>query len=245
MTLNEEIKTTVNKALGYKQLFIIFLLINILALTLILQLRSFSMPLVALLFLITQPLQIFLYAGFNGITFIKINSKQIDINDFLRLARKCFWSFVKIAIIIAIIGGIFNWSLNKLLLFISEQYHTKAMSYFFTLTHPVIELFFIFAYPLVILEYFSQNKLHPVKTSISLVVKKASKIKLVYLIIGIQLSLSLLKAFITDNPIEDNTYLFMLIIQWPLSFLLLIYSYMRLSDCFYKDMEFDFERHLA
>ncbi len=242
MTLNEEIQLTITKALDCKKLFLIFILIK-LPLISILQFKSVSMPLVALLFLITYPLQLFLGAGFHGITFMKIKSQKIEIKDFFRLACKCFWAFVITSIIIGVIIGIPNWLLSKLLLFlISEQYQIKAMGYYFSLIRPIY-LLFVFAFPLVIIEYFSQSKLRPVKTSIFLVVKKASKIKLIYIIIGIKFALSLLMALIIDNPIEDNSYLFTSVIDWPLSFLLIIYSYMRLSDCFYKDMNFDFERH--
>lgn len=243
MTLKDEIKLTATKALELKNLFLLFLLFNI-PLTLILQLKSFSMSLVAFLFLITQPLGIFLSAGFNGVVFLKINQKQIGTKDFFKIALKCFWSFIKIAVLIAIIGGASSFLLGKLLTLITEQYHEKTIGYFYAVLTPIIALLFVFAYPLVIYEYFSNTKLHPIKTSFSLVVQKASKIKLLFLIVGIQLCISVIQTFYTDSIVKDNTYLFGLLIGWPLSFLMLIYTYLKLSDCFYKDMQFNFE-HIA
>ena len=56
---------------------------------------------------------------------------------------------------------------------------------------PLSSILLFFAYPLVILSYFSGKKLKPIKTSISIVFKKAGLVKFVFLIMILKYGLNI------------------------------------------------------
>ena len=176
---------------------------------------------------------------------MKIKSRKIVSKDFVRIAYKCFWPFVIIEIAILISETFITILGENCLSLLFEQHYIKLRIYFYIFINTVIKLYFVFAYPLVILEYFSGTKLKPIKTSIDLIVDQASKVKFIYFITGFQILISFFYVYITENPSENKINIFMLLISWILSFLIIIYSYIRLSEYFYKDIILNFDEHSA
>ena len=210
-----------------------------------------SVPLTIVLTLVMIPVVTFFHAGLYGITFLKINSQKVDIYKFINLALKNFIEFLRIDLtMIAIsvaMSGLF-WVVIPPLLknipvlaFGPIQYAT-LFNYLSIFLFFLTELFFFFSYPLVMVGYFSDRNLKPLRTSFSYVIRHARKIRMVIIILVIKFILGRIFNGVIPNEYLIPSKTIMPFILTPLSFLALVYSFLLLKECFYKDLEYNYEK---
>jgi len=182
----------------------------------------------------------FLEAGFYGIVFLKINSKIINLNRFTYLAKKNFWGFFRISIIIGLIHGSYWIAVPPLLRFISANgiNHASVYPSSIAVLSFLIEIFFVFALPLVTIGFFSNEYLKPIRTSFSIVIKHTREIT--FIILLVLLTFTLPRFFESIIPSDDLLYqnTLMRFITEPLSFLVLIYSFLFLTNNLCGNLKF-------
>jgi hypothetical protein len=185
----------------------------------------------------------FIDGGMYGLAFLMVFSKAISTQRFTFLAKKNFGGFFKISIVLGLIYGLY-WSLCPLIL---KNIFTDTNTYLLVNKSSIwaltilIQILFVFSFPLVIVGFFSGKDLKPVRSSISVVIKNIGKIKYIIAIILI----SFLIGSVSTPFVPDDYWMYesiiMTIVLTPINFFVLIYSYIILTNCFFKELTFDFE----
>lgn len=132
--------------------------------------------------------------------------------------------------------------MRKIPILVSKEFHyVNLYSYFTDFESFLTQLFFVFAYPLVILGFHAKSKLKPIRSSFSIVIKYIKEITFIILILFSKVVVHrLLNSVISDDYLLYQNTLLPLITS-SLSFLVLIYSFLFLTKNLYKDLRFDFE----
>jgi hypothetical protein len=250
-SLMADIRATTVQAYKYKKLLLIGILIGLpntmIAISNRLFLLSSKSEIVFFILmigtvLVNLPLYAYLCAGYHGIIFLKMNNKEINVRSFFRLSKKAFWWFLLITFIMAIIEGL-PLLTTSFVLSISKGAITEIPYRWLWEAVPVYSFLFFFSLPLVLLSYFSGKKLKSIRTSISLVFKQASKIKLVFLIMLIKFGLNISVHYLNlTGYVDIASYFVWLLIKSMISFFCITYAFNKLTKEFYPDLEFDFKR---
>ena len=188
--------------------------------------------------LISELFYAFFYAGFYGSLFLKMNARKIGVSKFFLLAAKKFGNFLVIRIVIELVFSFFYFVLQSVLSALSVQPFIKILldSLFFTpLASFLSRLFFVFAYPLAILGFFSDSKLKPIRTSFVLVIKHCKKIAFIILLLLLSL---LFKSAMHPMLVK----IVGIVATSSISFLVMIYSYLFLMKEVYGKLKFDFKK---
>ena len=164
MQLNNAVQKTFSKTLECIYLLVFFILADVF-LSLPIKLPTIEKTTTIVLVsyiqvIIGTPIQMFIYAGLHGLIFLKNNSQRIGTHNFFKLSISNFWGFLKIAIVVIVIGS-FLWRVLEISLtsLLSENYPSQILTYPYRILSLIIEALFTFSYPLVILGHFAKRNL--------------------------------------------------------------------------------------
>jgi hypothetical protein len=126
----------------------------------------------------------FIHAGMYGIVFRKINLRKINLNHFFTLAKENYWIFFRISIVMSLILALCFIGFPGILALFnpSTDFLMTISSYVNQIWVFLVMLFFVFAYPLAIVGFFSNQNLKPIRSSFSEVINNFDKIKLIILL---------------------------------------------------------------
>jgi len=187
----------------------------------------------------------FIKAGLYGLAFLNINSKIIGFNRFFYLAINNFIVFFYISLVISLIHFIYGFVFPKLVPYLSSTINNFNViniisNSFFSL---IVSIFFVFSYPLAIVGFFANHKLMPVRSSFKRVLSDFSKLKFIIVFLIIKATFSTLSNMAIMSS-DSSAYLKILlpVLTTPITFIVLIYSYLLITECFYyKDLNYNFE----
>jgi len=186
----------------------------------------------------------FFHAGIYGLTFLKMNLQKTAFNRFSYLAISNYWTFLRIGIAIGLIYILyFAFSPRLLALAIpSADYFMAINSYSAAILSLLISLFFVFAYPLAIVGFFSKQNLKPIRSSFARVVKDFGKIKFIIALLVLDCAIRILSKSILPDVVTPYRTIFLPLITTPITFVVMIYSYLLITDHFYSNLRIDFSK---
>jgi hypothetical protein len=186
----------------------------------------------------------FIHAGMYGIVFRKINSRKISLNHFFSLAKETYWIFFKISIVMGLILGLCFIGFPGILSLFnpSTDFIMTISSYINPILTFLVMLFFVFAYPLAIVGFFSSQNLNPIRSSLSEVINNFGKIKLIILLMVLYFPIGFLLDFVIPNYYTYYKNILSAILTTPIEFIIIIYSYLLITEHFNKDLQFDFDK---
>jgi len=186
----------------------------------------------------------FIDAGLFGLVFLKLNNKKIGIGDFFHLSKCNFWGFFKVGIFLGLIDILFRGFVHSVLPYIlsDPQLGLNIAMYSSNIFSWILYLFFVLAYPLVIIGFFSNQKLKPIRSSAAKFFNKLGMFKFVIVLTFAQAIIGPLSELITPESFRVYRVIFLPILTKPLSFLVLIYSFLLITDFFMKDIQLDLEK---
>ena len=126
----------------------------------------------------------------------------------------------------------------------SANYGITPHGYFMSIVSWFIDIFFIFSLPLVIVGFFSNQKLKPIRSSFARVIHGIFNIrdfsKIWFIIVALFLEHAI-KVF--SKAVIPNSYpkIYLPIVTAVITFVVLIYSFLLITECYYKDLNFNFE----
>jgi hypothetical protein len=194
---------------------------------------------ISIVFLFIIP---YFYAGIYGLSFLKIHSVKIGVNSFTSTAKKNYWAFFYISVAIALTNMLY-WLLFPpfvRLIIPSPEYLSFINRYGYHFATLIVNLLFIFAYPLAIVGYFSNQDLRPIRSSFIRVFKNLYKIRLIIVLLLINFAIIILLNLVLSDELAWLKTVFLPIITTPITFVILIYSYLLITEHFNKDLQFDF-----
>jgi hypothetical protein len=178
----------------------------------------------------------FLSSACYGSVFLKLRSQRATVDNFLRLGLANFFKFLKIEIIIAIIILCSNLLVEKVFYKHILDVTTSVEAFIFLssciseLINLIVNVLFVFAYPLVIIGYFSGKKIAAIKMSLILVVKKINEIYFIILVFFLNLVQSVFLRWLISSEYMLYRNILISLITSSLLFLILIYSYLLLTE---------------
>ena len=180
----------------------------------------------------------FIIAGIYGLTFRRLHSQGDSLNQFFSLAKKNYLAIFKITLIISFIHLIYGSILMVATTGI-DQFVTLQKIGATTLSL-IINIVFVFAYPLVIVGFFLNQNLKPIRSSISMVMHNLKKIKFIIALLILNTIISIVSKIVLVGTVGYFIKILLPIITTPITFIALIYSYLLIIEYFYKDLTFDF-----
>ena len=203
-------------------------------------LASKSMAMVIVVFFINP----FIDAGLFGLAFLKLKNKKIGLGDFFHIAKCNFWGFLKVSIVLGLITAIFWFIVPRILPFIfsDTSVHQNIISYGSTIFTSIINLFFVLAFPLVITGFFSGQNLKPITASIAKFFNHFTMFKFVIVLLLAKYVIGLLSKLLIPQTISYYSKILLPILTTPLSFLVLIYSFLLITDYLMQELQFDLEK---
>ena len=113
----------------------------------------------------------------------------------------------------------------------------------FRILSGILNLFFVLAFPLVIVGFFSSQNLNPIKTSIIKFFNHLAMFKFVLVLLLVQYGIRwLLRMIIPEGFTYYSKILLLALLTEPLSFIVLVYSFLLITDYFMKDLQFNLEK---
>lgn len=184
----------------------------------------------------------FIHAGLYGLVFLKMNSRGIGLTQFVHLARGNFGTFFYISIlfgVVAVLSGIASYRMVELVLgYTSLNYQL--------FTYPLLflgSLLSVLSYPIAIAGFFSGRKLMPIRSSLAKVVTNLSVMRPIAYVLLIKTALSSLYSIVaTSDPVLKYVGVVMMGLNEAAGLLVLVYSYLLITENFYWDLDFDFDR---
>ncbi len=186
----------------------------------------------------------FFLAGIYGLTFLKINTDRIGINQFLSSAKKNYIAFLIISFVMVLIN-ILYWTLFPRIISLFgtlSDYYVGIHLFGSALLSLLVNLLFVFAYPLVIVGFFSNQNLKPIRSSFMMVSQNFYKIKLIVFLLAFNCAIGLLSNSVLPEAFAYSKKIFMPIITTPITFVVLIYSYLLITECFNQNLQFNFDK---
>lgn len=186
----------------------------------------------------------FFFAGIYGLAFLKMNLQKTAFNRFIYLAKNNYWIFFRISIAMGLIY-ILYWALFPRILALanlSADYFMAINSYSVAILSLLINLFFVFAYPLAIVGFFSNQDLKPIRSSFARVIRDFGKIKLIIALLVLNCVIGLSSKSVFPDAFVFYRGILLPLITTPITFTVLIYTYLLITDCFYDDLEFEFDK---
>ncbi len=179
----------------------------------------------------------FISAGIFGITFLKINSKKIGVRQFFFLAKSNYRMFFFIGLLLTIIIAIISLCVTMIYTRfpMSANYGITPHGYFMSIASWFIDIFFIYSLPLVIVGFFSNQKLKPIRSSFSRVIhgifnkRDFSKIWFIIVVLFLEHAIKFLSRAVIPN---SYTKIYMPIVSAVIIFVVLIYSFLLITECF-------------
>ena len=202
---------------------------------------AYALTAVSIFIIFLEP---FVYAGYYGLVFLKINSQKIGFKQFIYSSLNNFVTFFYICLVMGGLVFLVGFTFQKILfsMSINLHYSMTLRLYYFTLLRIVISIFFLFSYPLAIQGFFSNKKLKPIRSSFVLLVNNFPKIKFIVLFIIVRTIIPpLLKTILSGFPVYDYIKLLSPVLTTPITFFILIYSYLFIAEYFKSELNYDFE----
>lgn len=231
------LKKTLSEVISCFDLLIVFVLFFVIIQLLQDQIVGYIVknPLFFLVLILINLVIVFLMSGFYGIVYLKLSSKRITIHKFIKSGFKNYFEFFKIGILIAGIIFLVNLFITKIILKyfidITSVYSFNFLSFVSSKTVSFfVNILFIFSYPLVIIGYFLNKRLNPIKTSFFIVLKKFKKIRFIFFVLFINLILSLIFRMIVSSEFILYRNILISLSTSVFSFVVLIYSYLILLE---------------
>jgi hypothetical protein len=186
----------------------------------------------------------FLDAGLFGLAFLKLNNKKIGMGDFFHLAVCNFWGFFKVGIFLGLISALFGFIVPRVLPFVFSDVRLQQNInlYSSNIFSTILYLFFVLAYPLVIIGFFSGQNLKPLTSSIAKFFNNFAMFKFVIVILLVQYIIRLLSKLLLPEGFIYYSKILLPILTTPLNFLILIYSFLLITDYLMRDLQFDLEK---
>jgi len=191
----------------------------------------------SLIFMFLTP---FINAGIYGITFLKMNSKKIGIRQFFFLAKSNYKIFFCINLLIIIILAIISVCGNMIYVkfFMPSNYSMNPYWHYYSIVSLIINIFFVFSLPLVTVGFFANQKLKPIRSSFAIIIKDFSKVRFIIVALFLEYAIKVLSKTIIPS---SYTKIYLPIVTAVITFVVLIYSFLLITECFYKDLNFNFE----
>lgn len=194
-----------------------------------------KLPFIPIMFFCITP---FIIAGIYGLTFRKLLFQCDRLNQFLSLAKKNYLGFFKINLIIGFIHFIYGLIPMKVTTGI-DQYVTLQNIGATTLSL-IINIVFVFSYPLVIVGFFSNQDLKPIRSSISMVLHNLYRIKFIIALLFFNSIIGIASNIVLVGTVGSFLNILMPVITTPITYMVLIYSYLLIVEHFHKDLTFNF-----
>ena len=199
---------------------------------------------VGFLYLTTFFINPFIYAGVYGITFRKMSSRRINFYNFISLAKNNYWIFFRINFVMVVIFALYFEFFPHMLTFVnvSTDYHKTINSYTSPIFSLLIGLFFVFAYPLAIVGFFSNQNLKPIRSSFSKVFNNFGKIKFIIFLLLLNYLIGLLFGFVIPDSHPYYKNILSTVLTTAVDFIILVYSYLLITEHFNKDLQLNFDK---
>ncbi len=124
----------------------------------------------------------------------------------------------------------------------NSSIHSMVTSYCSTIFSSILNLLFVLTLPLVIIGFYSNQNLQPIKSSVAKFFNHFAMYKFVIVLLLVQYSLGWLPKLLIPEAFIYYGKTLLPFLTTPLSFLVLMYSFLLITDYFMTDLEFDLEK---
>jgi hypothetical protein len=186
----------------------------------------------------------FFYAGIYGVAFLKIHSSEAGLGHFFSLAKSNYWRFFKIGIAIGLLYLLY-WALfPRMLTFLfSPAVNVNAIVACSTAVWSLlINLFFVFAYPLAIAGFFSNQDLRPIRSSFAGIIQHFDKVKAITALMLLNCAIVVITNLVRPDTLAYYEKVFLPLVTSSINFTILIYAYLFIPEHLYRGLNFDFTK---